>query len=143
MAPYLPRAGGFPPNPDEKDLYIQKGGDPSDSSSCKTNSGGPVAIAVFNDGLVDLRNADTCGEIESLADSSFRMDDGGGAIIGNVLNRYGSLVRISDRSRLGDGRSTTFDGTLTCVDTSQTFFSTVQCGQTCDGTSPLSLSCDP
>ena len=57
------------------------------------------------------------------------------AIQGNISNRFGSIVRLRDRSSLGD-RVVTYTGTLSCTDTAQTFFSNVQCGQTCSGAIP-------
>ena len=129
---FLPREPGHAPIPGETDTIIQKGGDPSNAATCKANSG-PVAVETFNSGLVDLRNANVCGIIESTVNSSFRIDDAGGEVIGNVFASNGSYVRIKDRSNLGNGRLTTFDGTLTCSGFSGTFFSDVQCGQTCAG----------
>ncbi len=137
---FLPREPGHAPVPGETDTMIQKGGDPSNAASCKTNNG-LVAIATFNSGLVDLRNANVCGTIDSTVNSSFRLDDAGGEIIGNVFASNGSHVRIRDRSGFGDGRLTTFDGTLTCSGFSGTFGSSVQCGQTCSGSIPG--SCGP
>ena len=61
--------------------------------------------------------------------------DGDAAIQGNIVNQFGSVVTLQDRSFLGD-RSVTYTGTLTCTDTSQTFFSNVKCGQTCSGAIP-------
>ena len=138
---FLPREPGNPPIPAEKDVIIQKGGNPLNAATCKTSTGGPIAIEVFNNGLVDLRNADVCGEIESVVNSTFRIDDAGGTVIGNVLAAGGSFVRIRDRSNLGDGRLTTFNGTLACFNFSGTFSSSVNCGQTCNGTIPG--SCTP
>ena len=129
---FLPReTGGGPADPNERDVITEKGCNPGTGDGCFTTDEGPVAIEVFNGGLVDLRNADVNGEIEASALSSFRID-GDGAIQGNILAQFGSVVRIRDRSLLGD-RVVTFTGTLTCNDTSQTFFSNVQCGDTCSG----------
>ena len=72
-----------------------------------------------------------------------RCDPGESPIVGNISNGSASLVRLADRVNLGNGRGTTFDGTLACDETSLTFSSKVQCGQTCDGTSPLETSCSP
>ena len=140
-ASFLPREPGNPPIPAEKDVIIQKGGDPLNAATCKTSTGGPIAIEVFNNGLVDLRNADVCGEIESVVNSTFRIDDAGGTIIGNVRAAGGSFVRIRDRSGFGDGRLTTFEGTLTCFNFSGTFGSNVQCGQICDAPGSIPSDC--
>ncbi len=94
---------------------------------------------MFNGGLVDIRNADVNGEIEATALSSFRVG-GDAAVQGNIRNQFGSVVRFRNRSFLGD-RVVTYTGTLTCTDTSQVFFSNVQCGQTCSG--PIPGSCTP
>jgi parallel beta-helix repeat protein len=139
--PFLPRDpdNPHPADPTERDTFTELGCTPATGAGCLTTDEGPVAIEVFNGGLVDLRNADVNGEIESIALSSFRV--GGDAVVqGNILNRFGSVVRIRDRSSLGD-RSVTYTGTLICNDTSQTFFSSVQCGQTCSG--PIPGSCIP
>ena len=130
---FRPRENGHPPIAAQKDVIIQKGGDPANPATCKTN-GGPLAVTLFNNGNADFRNADICGEMNSNANSSFRIDDAGGEIIGNFTARVSSIVRIVDRSNFGDGRLTTFDGTLTCTGGSQTFGgSEVTCGQTCNG----------
>jgi parallel beta-helix repeat protein len=139
---FLPREPGHAPIPGETDTMIQKGGDPSNAATCKV-ANGLIAIETFNSGLVDLRNANVCGKIDSIVNSSFRIDDAGGELIGNVNASSGSHVRIKDHSILGDGRLTTFDGTLTCDSTSGTFFSTVQCGQTCSGAIPGSCVSSP
>ena len=52
---------------------------------------------------------------------------------GNIRNQLGSLVRISDRFIAFGDRSVSFTGQLSCFDTSQTFFSNVQCTQICTG----------
>ncbi|MCH7775534.1 MAG: right-handed parallel beta-helix repeat-containing protein [Gemmatimonadetes bacterium] len=140
---FLPRINGHPPIPAEKDVIIQKGGDPANPATCKTNSGGPIAVVTFNNGHAEFRNADICGEIESTVNSTIRIDDAGGEIIGNVSATLSSFVRIRDRSGFGDGRLTTFDGTLTCSGGSQTFSSDVQCGQTCSGAIPGSCPAVP
>ncbi len=134
-ASFLPRENGHPPIAAEKDVIIQKGGDPAIPATCKTN-GGPLAVTLFNIGHAEFRNADICGEFDVGIGSSMRIDDAGGEIIGNVSASGGSWVRIRDRSGFGDGRLTTFDGTLTCSGGSQTFGSNVQCGQTCSGAIP-------
>lgn len=143
---FLPREPGHAPIPGETDTIIQKGGDPANAATCKANIG-PIAVETFNSGLVDLRNANVCGIIESAVNSSFRVDDAGGEIIGNVFASNGSYVRISDRSNLGNGRLTTFDGTLTCSGGSGTFGGNVSCGQTCSGgisaTGPGGDTCAP
>ncbi len=138
---FLPRESGHPPIAGEKDVIIQKGGNPASPATCKTNTGGPIAVITFNNGHAEFHNADICGEIESAVNSTIRIDDAGGEIIGNVSASGGSFVRIRDRSGFGDGRLTTFDGTLTCSGGSQTFGSSVQCGQTCTGAIPG--SCTP
>ncbi len=135
---FLPREPGHAPVAAQKDTIIQKGGDPAVAATCTTNTFGPVAIAAFNNGLVDLRHADVCGEIDIEVNSSFRIDDGGGDVIGTVHNFSGSRVAIRDRG-LDSGRDVTFTGTLTCGGFSGTFGNpsqTVQCGQTCSGAIP-------
>ncbi len=124
-------------------MIIQKGGNPLNPATCKTNPGGQIAITVFNGGLAEFRNADICGKIEPAINSSLRIDDAGGEIIGNVEATLGSFVRIIDRSNFGDGRLTTFDGTLTCSGGSQTFGGDVKCGQTCSGAIPGSCPAVP
>lgn len=133
---FLPREPGHAPVPGEMDTIIQKGSDPANPASCKTDASGPVAIGIFNSGSVDLRNADVCGFVDSNINGFFRIDDAGGEIIGNVSASRGSYVRIRDRSGFGDGRLTTFDGTLSCFSNSGTSGSNVQCGQTCSGAIP-------
>ncbi len=128
---FLPRQAGPGADPNERDVITERGCDPDTGTGCFTSDQNIVAIEVFNGGVVDLRNADVNGEIESTALSSFRVD-GDAAIQGNIRARFGSVVRIRDRSFLGD-RVVTYTGTLTCNDTPQTFFSSVQCGQTCAG----------
>ncbi|MEE9130131.1 MAG: right-handed parallel beta-helix repeat-containing protein [Phycisphaerales bacterium] len=138
-ARFLPRESGHPPIAAEKDTIIQKGNDPT-TGSCNTDFNGPVAIAVFNNGLVDLKHADVCGGIDVSVNSTFRIDDGGGTVIGNVSSGRGSWVRIRDRSGLGDGRLTTFNGTLNCSNFSGTFGSNVKCEQTCSGAIPVTCA---
>ena len=137
---FLPREAGHPPIAGEKDTIIAKGSDPATPDSCKTDNDGPIAVSVFNNGHAEFRNADICGFIETVVNSTMRIDDAGGEIIGNVSAGGGSFVRIRDRSGDGDGRLTTFDGTLTCTDGSQTFGSNVQCGETCSGAIPGTCS---
>jgi parallel beta-helix repeat protein len=139
-ASFLPREPGHPPVAAEKDVIIQKGADPADPATCKTNTGGPLAVITFNIGHAEFRNADICGEIEVGTNSTFRIDDAGGELIGNVTAGNSSFVRIRDRSGFGDGRLTTFDGTLSCFGFSGTFGSSVQCGQTCGGNIPGTCS---
>ncbi len=131
---FLPRTPGNPADPNERDVITERGCNPATGSGCFTTDEGPVAIEIFNGGLVDIRNGDVNGEIEASALSSFRVD-GDAAIQGNISNRFGSVVRIRDRRFLGD-RSVDFTGKLSCTDTAQTFFSNVKCGQTCSGASP-------
>ena len=136
---FLPREPGNPADPDERDVYTEKGCNPGSGAGCFIDDFGPVAIEIFNGGLVDLRNADVNGEIEAAGLSSFRVD-GDAAIQGNIHNEVGSIVRLRDRSFLGD-RVVTYTGTLDCSGGSQAFFSNVQCGQTCSG--PIPGSCVP
>ncbi len=131
---FLPREPGNPADPDERDVYTEKGCNPGTGAGCFIDDFGPVAIEVFNGGLVDLRNADVNGEIEAAGLSSFRVD-GDAAIQGNIHNEAGSIVRLRDRSSLGD-RVVTYTGTLDCSGGSQAFFSNVRCGQTCSGAIP-------
>ena len=135
---FLPRTTGNPADPNERDVITERGCNPATGSGCFTTDRGPVAIEVFNGGLVDIRNADVNGEIEAVTLSSFRVD-GDAAIQGNILNEFGSMVRLKDRSFPGD-RSVSYTGTLTCSDTSQAWGSNVQCGQTCSGAIPGSCS---
>ena len=128
---FLPRENGHPADPDGRDVYTELGCNPSNGDGCFTTDFGPLAIEVFNNGLIDLRNADVNGEIAATVLSSFRVD-GDAAVQGNILNQFGSMVRIRDLSILGD-RVVTYTGELTCLDNSQAFFSDVQCGQTCGG----------
>jgi hypothetical protein len=104
-----------------------------------TSNGGPVAVEVWNGGLFDARNADISGEIEALANSSFRVD-GDATIQGNIFNDFDSLVRIRDRSGLLFDREVTYTGTLTCENDSQAFYSDVECGETCSGAIPGSCN---
>ncbi len=128
---FLPREAPNPADPDQRDVITEKGCDPDTGDGCFIDDFGPVAIEVFNGGLVDLRNADVNGEIEAAGLSSFRVG-GDAAIQGNIHNEVGSIVRLRDRSFLGD-RVVTYTGTLDCSGGSQAFFSNVQCGQTCSG----------
>ena len=100
-----------------------------------------MAMEIFNGGLVDIRNADVNGEIEVTALSSFKVG-ADAAIQGNIVVTIGSIVRLRDRSFLGD-RVVTFTGTLTCDATSQDWFSSVECGQTCSGAIPGSCVPSP
>ena len=134
---FLPREFGHPADPNERDIITERGCAPSTGAGCFTTDEGPVAIEVFNGGLVALRNAEVNGEIEAHALSSFTVDDDA-AVQGNIANRSGSVVTLSDASFLGD-RSVTYTGKLVCSGGSQTFFSKVQCGQTCAG--PIPGSC--
>ena len=140
---FLPREPGHAPIAGETDTIIQKGGDPGTPATCIDNDFGPLAIAGFTNGMIDLRNANVCGEIEIGVNSSFRIDDAGGDVIGNVSNFQGSWVAIRDRG-LDSGRDVTFTGTLNCGGFSGTFGNpaqTVQCGQTCAG--DISTTCAP
>lgn len=139
-ATFLPREPGHPPIAAQKDVIIRKGGDPANPATCTTNGNGPIAATAFNMGLVEFRNADICGDIEGFNNSTIRIDDAGGEIIGTVSVGNGSFVRIKDRSSFGDGRLTTFEGTLNCSNFSGTFGSDVQCGQTCSGAIPGTCS---
>ncbi len=131
---FLPREPGHPADPNGRDVYTELGCDPDTGAGCFTTDFGPLAIEAFNGGLIDLRNADVNGEIATTVLSSFRVD-GDAEVQGNILNQHGSMVRLRDRSSLGD-REVTYTGTLTCLDTSQAFFSDVQCGETCSGAIP-------
>ena len=131
---FQPVESGHPANPDERDVFTELGCTPGTGAGCFTTDQLIVAIDVFNNGLVDIRNADVNGEIDINALSSFRVD-GDAAVKGNINAAIGSIVRFKDRSSLGD-RVVTYTGTLTCFDTSQTFFSNVQCGQMCSGAIP-------
>ena len=93
---------------------------------------GAVAIEVFNGGLVDLRNADVNGLIEVTALSSFRVD-GDADIQGNIDAIISSVVRIRNREEALGDRQVTCDGTLSCDASSQSYFSRVNCNQTCTG----------
>lgn len=136
---FLPREPGNPADPALRDVYIERGCDPQTGVGCFTNDEGPVAIEVFNGGNLDLRNAEVNGEINVSGLSSLRVE-ADAEIQGNIRNRFNSIVRIRDRSNLGD-RGVDFTGTLTCFDNSLTYFSSVQCGQTCSG--PAATSCVP
>lgn len=116
---------GTGPNPDERDTYSQGSGE--------------VAIEVFNGGNIDLRNAEINGQVTIEAGSHFRFQTG--AINGNVFATIGSLVRIENRPTTNPPLLTEFFGTLTCENQSQTFFSAVQCGQTCSGN--IATTCVP
>ncbi len=118
---FLIREPGHPADPAEKDVITQKAG------------ANPVAIEAFNGGLVDLRNADVTGQINVTAVSSFRVD-GETHIVGDIEATANAVVRIRNRNvQFGGDRQVTFDGTLNCSSGSQTYFSSVQCGQTCTG----------
>ncbi|MCH7794780.1 MAG: right-handed parallel beta-helix repeat-containing protein [Proteobacteria bacterium] len=131
---FLPREpGGGPADPNERDVYTEKGCDPGLGTGCFTTDQSPIAIEAFNDGLVDLRNFEVNGEITVIADSSFRLE-ADGTMQGNISNEIGSLVRIRDRfTQFGGDRSISFTGQLSCFDTSQTYFANVQCTQICTG----------
>ena len=131
---FLPREPGNPADPDQRDIIVQKGADPSAPESCRSDSD-TIAVEIFDDGLVDIRNVSLCGTIQLTADSSFRVD-GEAEIVGNINNLFDSLVRLRDRSALGD-RGVTFRGTLICDASSQTYFSSVECDQTCSGAIPV------
>ncbi len=130
---FLPRESGtpHPANLDERDVITERGCNPDSGGGCFTTDGGPMAMEIFNGGLVDIRNADVNGEIEVTALSSFKVG-ADAAIQGNIVVTIGSIVRLRDRSFLND-RVVTFTGRLTCDATSQDWFSSVQCGQTCSG----------
>lgn len=134
---YLPREPGHPANPAERDTITERGCDPGTGTGCFIDDYGPVAILVFNGGLVELRNADVNGEIDVSGLSSFRVEDA--SVQGNIHNQVGSIVRIKDWSSFGD-RSTTYKGTLDCSGNSQAWSSNVQCGQTCNGLIPSSCA---
>ncbi len=136
---FLPRENGHLPIAGETDTIIQKGGDPGTPATCTDFDFGPIAIEAFNNGLVDLRDANVCGEISVSINSSFRIDDPGGDVIGNVSAGRSSWVSIRDRGFTDPGRVVTFTGTLECFAFSGRFGSfsqTVQCGQTCTGAIP-------
>ncbi len=132
---FLPHESGHPADPNERDTIVQRDCDPTTGTGCLTNNGGPVAVEVWNGGLFDVRNADISGEIEALANSSFRVD-GDATVQGNIFNDFDSLVRIKDRSDNFGDRLVTYSGTLTCDHDSKAFYSEVQCGQTCSGAIP-------
>ncbi len=140
---FNPREFGtpHPADPAERDVITERGCDPETGDGCHTDDFGPIAIDVFNAGLVDLRNAEVNGKIEVLTLSSFRVDDDA-AVQGNILAQFGSMVRLRNRGFLGD-RQVTYKGTLTCTDSTQAWNSNVQCGQTCndpDGEIPSGCS---
>ena len=99
----------------------------------------PNAVTLALEGIPGSAGfaASILGTVQLTADSSFRVD-GDAEIVGNIVNLFDSLVRLRDRSALGD-RGVSFSGTLTCDDSSQTYFSSVQCNQTCFG--PIPESC--
>ena len=82
-------------------------------------------------GLVDLRNAEVTGLIDVSTTSTFRMDEIG-VIVGDISNLARGNVRIKNLN-LDNGRNVSFEGLLDCDADSSTFFSEVQCGQTCTG----------
>jgi hypothetical protein len=133
---FLPRETGHPPVASEKDTIIAKGSNPANPATCNTDGSGPAAVSLFNNGLAEFRHADICGLSDVAVNSSLRIDGAGGAIVGNVNAFGGSFVRIRDHSVFGDGRLTTLVGTLSCSGGSQTFGSSVVCGQTCSGAIP-------
>lgn len=138
---FLPRdpANPHPADPNERDVFIERGCSPTSGAGCLELDGGPVAIEVFNGGLVDLRNAEVYGQIEPGVMSSFRMD-GDGLILGNVSAFTGSMVSIRDRfNQLGD-REVDFTGQLRCFGLSQPF-GTVQCSQICAAPGDIPSSC--
>lgn len=133
---FLPRELGHQANPAERDTYIQKGCDPDTGDGCFVSNFERTAIIAFNGGLIDLRNADISGFIEVEGLSSFRVD-ADATVQGDIYNDIGSIVRIRDRSnQFPDGRKVTYKGTLSCFGGAQTLYSTVQCGQTCNGDIP-------
>ena len=134
---FLPREPGNPADPEQRDLIVQKGADPASPESC-LGGGDAIAVEIFNDGLVDVRNLSLCGSVLLTADSSFRVD-GDAEILGNISNLFDSLVRLQDRSSLGD-RGVTYRGTLTCDSSSQDYFSSVECNQTCFGAIPATCA---
>ena len=85
----------------------------------------------FNLAVVDLRNAEVTGLVDNSATATFRMDVTG-FLLGDVSNLANGMVRLRNRN-LDNGRTLDFTGTLHCDASSGTFFSTVQCGQTCTG----------
>lgn len=129
---FLPREPGHPADPDQRDVYIERGCDPATGTGCFTDDFGPVVIEAFNQGVVDLRNADLNGEIRPSVQSTFRVD-GDAVIQGDIFNQLDSMVRIVNRFPSFGDRSVSFTGTLNCLDQSQVFFSSVDCGQTCTG----------
>ncbi len=129
---FLPRQAGPGQPANEKDVFTELGCDPGTGTGCFTTDGGPVALVVFNGGLVDLRNSEVNGEIEVTATSSLRFD-ADGKIQGNILNTINSIIRIRNREKFLGDRQVTFDGTLICDGSSQAYFSSVQCGETCSG----------
>ena len=130
---FLPRQAGPGQPADEKDVFTELGCDPGTGDGCFTTDGGPVALEVFNGGLVDLRNSEVNGEIEVTATSSLRFE-ADGKIQGNILNTINSIIRIRNRNaQFGGDRQVTFTGTLTCDGSSLSYFGSVACGQTCSG----------
>ena len=131
---FQPFEPGHPAIAAERDFITERGCDPATGAGCFTTDEGPVAISVFNGGLVDIRNADVNGEIDTGVQSSFRVD-GDVAVQGNIHLNISSVLRIKNRSVHGD-REVTYTGTLDCDGTSQAWFSNVECGQTCSGAIP-------
>lgn len=136
---FIPRGTGEAPDPDELDIYVQKGcnqGDPA--GAC--GDPGTVALEVFNGGNADLRNADVTGLMEVLGASNLRIGTRA-TVNGNIDARHNSVVRLESRPGLIPPQTTDFHGSLFCDASVQTFFSRVQCGQTCAG--PIPGSCVP
>lgn len=136
---FIPRGTGEAPDPGELDIYVQKGcnqGDPA--GSC--GDPGTVALEVFNGGNVDLRNADVTGLSEVSGASNLRIGTRA-TVNGNIDARHNSVVRIESRPGLIPPQTTEFHGGLFCSAGALTFFSRVQCGQTCTG--PIPGSCVP
>ena len=82
------------------------------------------------------------GLIDTSASSLFRVDDKG-ILVGDISNLAGGNVRIRNRN-LDNGRTVSFTGLLYCDAESSTYFSDVECGETCTGLDgSLDLICAP
>lgn len=142
---FVPSRAGFAADPDEKDVIVQRGCAPGDISGCDARALGAftaTAVEAFNLGLVDLRNAEVTGLVDVSVTATFRMDVIG-SLLGDVSNLKAGNVQIRNRD-LDNGRTVSFTGLLYCDERSGTFFSSVECGETCTGLGPGgSLSCGP
>lgn len=106
------------------DFIVERDCAPETGGGCLTEDYGPIALGAWLGGQYDVRNAEVGGEIRIDVQSSFQTRFS--EILGKLIADNDSRVRvINDNLR--------FEGELHCNDSSDVFYSDVDCEVACTG----------